>query len=320
MKRISLISGLLPLTAVSLLTGCVDDKYDLSNIDSTSRFTVDNLTVPVNLSEIKLENVVKLDDNDLIEKVVIDGKECYSIVQGGEIAPTEFKLGAVHVNAPAINPTNIPLSIPGASSIPIPDLELPAITLPASDKTNYEFKMQNVDKALLALRDVKTKESIKVEVVLSVPSELAGGDNTIAFQNLKLQLPWGLVCDAAGYDIESGTLSVGQLPVGHDGKARLTLNATGLDLGERGTVVNQQLAISGQVGVIGGELKIHVKNTVVPAQLNIRADYEVSAFDLASFSGDIDYKMDDISIAPITLNDLPDFLDSPETNLVIANP
>lgn len=321
MKRVSLISGLLPLTAVSLLTGCVDDKYDLSNIDTTSRFTVDNLTVPVNLSEIKLENVVKLDDNDLIEKVMIDGKECYSIVKGGEISPTEFKLGGVHVNAPAINPTNIPLSIPEASPIPIPDLELPAISLPASDKSDYEFNMQNVDKALLALKDVKTKEPIKVEVVLSVPSELARGDNSIVFQNLKLQLPWGLVLDKDNdYNIENGVLTVERLPGGSDGKAHLTLNARGLDLGDKGTVVDQQLSVNGQVGVIGGELKIHVKNTAVPAQLNIRADYNVSAFDIASFSGEIDYKMDDISIAPIALNDLPDFLDSPETNLLIADP
>ncbi|MDE6340119.1 MAG: hypothetical protein K2K97_10105, partial [Muribaculaceae bacterium] len=34
----------------------------------------------------------------------------------------------------------------------------------------------------------------------------------------------------------------------------------------------------------------------------------------------IDYNMDAIHIDPIALNNLPDFLDSPETNIIIANP
>ena len=118
MKRQTLVSGLLSLTVVSFVTGCVDDKYDLSNIDTTSRFTVDNLTVPVNLSEIRLENVVNLDDNDLIEKVMIDGKECYSIVRGGEIAPTEFSVGEGHVGAPNIAGTNIHVGLGGLQVAP----------------------------------------------------------------------------------------------------------------------------------------------------------------------------------------------------------
>ena len=36
------------LVALSLpaLTGCIDDKYDLSDVDTTVRVNVDNLTVP----------------------------------------------------------------------------------------------------------------------------------------------------------------------------------------------------------------------------------------------------------------------------------
>ena len=47
MNRQFLVNGLLSITAVSMMTGCVDDKYDLNDIDTTSRFTVDNLTVPI---------------------------------------------------------------------------------------------------------------------------------------------------------------------------------------------------------------------------------------------------------------------------------
>ncbi|MDE6379526.1 MAG: hypothetical protein K2L11_03565 [Muribaculaceae bacterium] len=316
MKRQILVNGLLSLTAVSMLTACVDDKYDLSDIDTTSRFTVDNLTVPVNLSEIKLENVINLDDNENISE--IDGK--YAITKGGEIAPTEFHIASVSVAAPHINSTKLTASIPGVSEIALPELTLPPVIFEGTDKADYEFSMQDIDKALVKLADIKTKETISIKVKLSIPTSLAGGDNKISFSNIKLQLPWGLITDNSGYDQTSGILTVGNLPIESDGTAIVLLNANGLALGDKGEIENGTLAISGQVGILGGELNISVKNTVVPGSLDIHADYEVSSFELASFSGKIDYNMDAIHIDPITLNDLPDFLDSPETNLVIANP
>lgn len=37
------------LIAAASVTSCVDDKYDLSDIDTTARIQVDNLTIPVNV-------------------------------------------------------------------------------------------------------------------------------------------------------------------------------------------------------------------------------------------------------------------------------
>lgn len=39
------------LTAV-VTTGCVDDSYDLSDIDTTTRIEVKDLTIPVNIDAI----------------------------------------------------------------------------------------------------------------------------------------------------------------------------------------------------------------------------------------------------------------------------
>lgn len=332
MKRQTLVNGLIAITAVSVATGCVDDKYDLSDIDTTSRFTVNDLTVPVNLSEIRLENVVDLDDNDLIEKEIIDGQERYAIVQGGEIAPTEFNIGSVHVDAPHIEGTNIHVGLSGLPNvtpgtyIPIPvDLDINLFENSQPTLVDYSFEMHNVHEALKKLNDVKTVNPIEVKVVLSVPSELLGANNTISFRDLKLQLPWGMmVVPNSGYtytsDGEKGILTVPELAVGSDGKAVLTLQATGLELGSKGVVENGNLGIAGQVGVLEGKLHLSVQGITLPSSLDISTSYSVSSFDLKSFGGDIDYNMDAIHIDPISLNDLPDFLDSPETNIVIANP
>ena len=319
MKRQILVNGLLSLTVVSCLTGCVDDKYDLSDIDTTSRFTVKDLTVPVNLSEIKLKNVVNLDDNDLIEKIIIDGKESYSIVQKGDIAPTEFSIGEVNVAAPHIDPTSINVAVPQIPNVPgmqIPEFD---IELPASDMKPYDFRMDNVNEALKVLKNVKTVDPITIAVELSVPSELLGGNNRMTFENLQLQLPSDLITNDEHYET-SGLLKVPTIDVNSEGKAYLSLTASGLELGEKGKVENGQLSVAGTVGILGGNLKVNVSNVTLPSSLDITARYTVSGFKLASFSGKIDYNMDAIHIDPISLNDLPDFLDSPETNLIIANP
>ncbi len=321
MKRQTLVNGLLSITAVTLMTGCVDDKYDLTDIDTTSRFTVNNLTVPVNLSEIKLKNVINLDDN---ENITVENGE-YVLAKGGSIAPTEFNIARVHVTAPTITPTKIEIGLSGLPVAPgtyIPYLiDLGTINIAQSDLVGYEFKMQNVDKSLECLKNIKTSP-IEVKVVLTVPDGLASSENRITFDKLELQLPWGLedVTGVAEYNKSNGKATVTGVQVGADGKAVVNISASGLELNEKGEIKNRELAISGQVGVLGGQLHLSVQNVTLPNSLDIAVNYEVSAFDVEKFSGKINYDMDNINIAPISLNDLPDFLDSPETNLFIANP
>lgn len=321
MNRQFLVNGLLSITAVSMMTGCVDDKYDLTDIDTTSRFTVDNLTVPINLSEIKLDNVINLSDNENIEKLVDgNGNEYYAIVKGGAIAPTAFNLGSIHVNSPELKQSNFHVSLPGNVNVPGVEIDLDPIALPESPLQNYSFDMNNVNVALKQLKNVKTASPIRLEVVLSVPQELAGGSNRISFRDLKIQLPWGLMTDMDGYDVNTGLLSISELPVDGSGKARLVMDASGLDLDDKGVVADGHLGISGQVGIVDGYIKMTLKDLALSGGIDIKADYSISAFDIASFSGDIDYNMDAIHIDPISLSDLPDFLDSPETNLIIADP
>ncbi|MDE5871634.1 MAG: hypothetical protein K2H22_06820, partial [Muribaculaceae bacterium] len=201
MKRQTLVKGLMCLTVVSMLTGCVDDKYDLSDIDTTSRFTVNDLTVPVNLSEIKLENVINLDDNDNVEKIVINGRDCYAIVKNGSIDPTEFSLGGIHVASPELKPSLFSMDI--RSDVNVPGMDV-AIPFPKIDLQDYNFNMHDVDRSLQVLRDVKTNDPIKVEVTLSIPHHLTAGNNIFSFQNLKIQLPKDLITKAEGYDKTSG--------------------------------------------------------------------------------------------------------------------
>ncbi|MDE7096587.1 MAG: hypothetical protein K2O47_03750, partial [Muribaculaceae bacterium] len=327
----TLAKGILSIAAVSVMTGCVDDKYDLTDIDTTSQFKVNNLTVPVELSKIKLQNVINIDDDDetikkdTINKGTDDEKVIYSIQKSGNIDPTEFSLGEVKVAALQINPTNIPIDVhvpelPSLPNIPIPDLPDIDIDLPKTDKQSYEFKMENVNSALEVLTKVTTEAPIDIQVDLRVPEELLGDGVEISFKDIVLQLPTDLITDMAGYSKETGKLKISELPV-VNGKATLNMHATGLDLGNKGKVENGTLGISGQVGVESGKISIKLKSlSITSGNYNITAEYHVSGFELKNFSGKINYDMDDIKINPISLNDLPDFLNNDKTNIIIDNP
>ncbi len=64
-------------TSVYLLTffvalslfACVDNAYDLSNIDSTIGVKVNELVVPLKLDAITLQNMLNLEDNSQIKEI-----------------------------------------------------------------------------------------------------------------------------------------------------------------------------------------------------------------------------------------------------------
>lgn len=321
MKRQTLVNGLLILTAVPFMTGCLDEKYDLSDIDTTSRFTVENLTVPVNLSEIKLENVINLDGNNNITEE--NGE--YVIKKEGSISPTEFNIEGVHVNDPEISPTSLQVGLGGLTVTPgtyiSANTDLGPINMGSSDLVEYTFEMHNVDESLELLDNIKTSP-IELKVILTISKELAVGNNRFSYENLELLLPWGMtgVKGVSGYDKNTGKVIISELPVGPNGQVVIPITADGLELNEKGEIKNRELSISGELGVLGGRIRLSVQDITLPTSFEIAVNYELTGFDIESFSGNINYKMEDINIDPISLSDLPDFLDNSQTNIFIANP
>ncbi len=320
MNRQTLVNGLLSLTVVSVLTGCVDDKYDLKNIDKTSRFTVNDLTVPVNLSEIKLKNVLDIsDDDETIKKVEIDGKEYYAIKKSGQIETSDFTLNSVHVPSIPINPINISVQVPSVGFLPDQYINSD-FDLSPQPLQDYHINLNNIDSSLKKLDRIRTEGKIKIDVVLSVPEAIVASSGKISFKKLKVKLPWGLLTDAEGYEPSDGNMTISEVNVDADGKAHFSILADGLDFDTNGVITDQTLDITDKVGIEGGQIHVEVQASSLPNPLNIKAEFSISAFDIASFSGLVEYKMNDVEIAPVSLSDLPDFLNSPETEIRIADP
>lgn len=83
MKHFLLLSA--GVIAASALTGCVDDKYDLSDIDTTVKVEVNDLTVPVNIDPITMKTIFDINEDDPDATVKeLDG--VYAIVRSGSFS------------------------------------------------------------------------------------------------------------------------------------------------------------------------------------------------------------------------------------------
>ena len=94
---------MLALVSAVAFTSCVDDKYDLSDIDTTVRVNVDNLTIPVNIDEIMLSSI--LEESDQLK--IVNGQ--YAISEDGTFESSEIRIGAVTVGSQTLNPTIVSL-------------------------------------------------------------------------------------------------------------------------------------------------------------------------------------------------------------------
>ncbi|MBO4965229.1 MAG: hypothetical protein J6C81_03060 [Muribaculaceae bacterium] len=86
-KLLSVVVG----TSALLFSGCIDDAYDLSDIDTTSRVNVNGLVIPVNIDQITLDDIISFDENSKIKAVTIGGERFYALVENGEFNSEDIK-------------------------------------------------------------------------------------------------------------------------------------------------------------------------------------------------------------------------------------
>ena len=81
MKSRCFKSVLISTALLATTTACIDDSYDLSNIDTTTKIAVNDLEIPINLDAVKLDNIIELNDDDQV-KVYTDaqGNRFYAVV------------------------------------------------------------------------------------------------------------------------------------------------------------------------------------------------------------------------------------------------
>lgn len=91
--------------ATFALSSCVDDAYDLSNIDMTLGTNVD-LTLPgCSTGEIQLKNIIDLEEDGVVQLVANPkgGDDMYVVCQDGSADIDPINIGAINVKKPTMN-------------------------------------------------------------------------------------------------------------------------------------------------------------------------------------------------------------------------
>ena len=93
------------MSALSLLalSSCMDDAYDLSDIDTTARLQVKELTIPLNLDHITLEQIINLDESsEIVKETDANGNLIYAIKKEGTFKSDPINVAQFTTSKPSI--------------------------------------------------------------------------------------------------------------------------------------------------------------------------------------------------------------------------
>lgn len=248
----------LSITALLFSASCIDNNYDLSDIDTNSRFYVSGLTVPVNMNPVKLDLVLDISDDSDIKK---DEEGNYYFRKEGSFNSKPINVSKITLTKPKVDfggKISVSFSLdPGIKE---------KIRLFAADKTIGEIlsnpqlmKLIGIDadtkildlsfnsdfsSGILELSasgidpNVKSIEYLGTESTdIDIKFKVDGVQKTLkpfAINNLKLTVPKGLYAETLPgitYNPKDGTLEPagGKLSLDQDYICRMDINVTGID-------------------------------------------------------------------------------------------
>ena len=315
MKQFLCLSAAAGLMAVSMAS-CIDDKYDLDKLDKKSEFKLVDLTLPVNVSEVKLDQIIKLDENSSLKVVEMNGKEVYAVVQSGDFESQSLQIKDIQTSTPQIAPTYVEfdvVTVEGQHDFQLRDVPPQPLT----------YTADNVDDYITGFTGIYME---KEPSVLTMEVNLEGAtDIEYELSKLRILMPKGLqVNPVAGYDYNpgSGVLTIDKVGV-KNGKGAISLEITGMELTDEARFENQKLIYESSITFKEATLSVKSGSTsLVPRLVRFSINSTLTALHITSFSGDVHYDLtgEGLDIPSVSLGDLPDFLSQGNTTLRLANP
>lgn len=311
------------IAAASLgFVGCIDDKYDLSDIDTNVRLEVKDLTLPINLDKIELKSIISdPKEGDILQ--IVDGE--YALLRDGDFKSSNLKVDPITIAAPTTTPS---------TSVFRPELPsgAPAKAMPTQvsfyihdkESSPIDYDYSGVSEEIVSIDGLGATWAINYHVTVQ-----ATGNNTSTFylKHFVFQLPSGLegTPSIGSYDRTTGLLTIDDYRI-TDNKLDFIMNVTGIDASQahvKFDATSHTLKINTATGVVDGEIVLElddISTTGIPSELRVSTDLVLSEIVINNFSGKIKYDIDAFNIAPVKLNDLPDVLSQAGTDIKLANP
>lgn len=322
-------------TSLLLFTGCVDDKYDLADIDTTSQFKVNDLVLPLQIDPVTLGDIITVEEGDELKEVTINGKTFYAVQRQGS-----FESDGIIVNSFTAEPS--PMYDKTASFKPGTAADLPS-GLQGNDlyllidpvQEDLEYDAVDIDGSVRELTLINFKP-LTFTIDLSANNLPAGVSSRLA--EVKIYIPKGLEVTGvkagdtdfgpSAYDSASGLLYLDSPFSLQDNSAGITVTATGVDLSRYEGAFSYNPESNSGSFTLRSEFNIESAKLILSGlsssveEISFNVHYEIETLEAVSFLGSIAYDLTGtgLDIDPIKLDNLPDFLAGDETNILIYNP
>ena len=319
MLNTTLISALLLLFA-----SCIDDKYDLGDIDTTVEVKVVDLVVPMNLDEITLSSLISLDEGSEIRE--INGE--YVFVKEGEFSSDDVDVAPISIGAPYIPSTHSEIGIPSnlqvGNDVLIASGKSATLDLVAV-KTSFEALAVDVAPEIRAIDRV----GMDFSVVMTFHIDgLDGVVNSFRYKNLVMALPKGLKCavDKGSFDAATGLYTLDDCLVTNNAlSVRFTFQELDMSKAKAEfSAENHSFRFADEIAILSGKLEFTAAGLVpgakLPSMVTVENTYTASDINVDKFSGKLSYQPNGLSPDPFVIGDLPDVLSQPGTDLGITNP
>jgi len=305
--------------AASAFTSCVDDNYDLSDIDTTVKVEVNDLTIPINIDQFTMETIFDINEDDPEATVkVLNG--VYAIVRSGSFSSNEIKFQPIHLGSSVstasstqIN-TGISGTVPGGIDIAVPF---------TTESVSVSYSSSTIPYEVAEISRLGANFIINYKLLFK---EFIGNISRLSVQDLVIDFPKGLTgtMNIGTYDAEAGKVRIPHAELTTP-ELNLVFTCTALDfykIGGTFTYATHTADINADIQISSGKLCFNSSDYSgnIPSQISIESECHLTDIDVTSFTGRVNYNIEGVDISPVSLDDLPDVLRQKDTRITLTNP
>ncbi len=348
------------LTAVgTVFASCVDSNYKLSDLDTTVGISVNNLTLPLNVDSLVLDQVLDLDDDGKVKRDTLEsGDIIYAIIEKGSFESDAIEIPAFETESPEIEPITSVLTRDKAANIRSrkggiekDGTNFAKYPINVTDFTKFETTGE-VDPSITGIEKIGVNADFGAVINVSENPDLVEKINYISFEELKMNVPKGLEGTfvlsmgkeekniTKCYDNVTGVLDLGKYKEEYGEEFQIKVENTlselkfnahvdAIDVTKAGDDVKLEngefrltssVSVDGDIVIYGDDVNDGFTLDDLPDFINYECTPTLSEIVVSEFTGKIKYDIEDINIDPISLNDIPDMLSQDSTDIKLANP
>ena len=326
---------LLSCGLLTLGTGCTDNDFDLSKIDTTIGIGGNGLTLPTNSTEnIMLDDFLELNNSDLVS--IADNGDYMFHKEGDDCTPAHPNIDKVVVTSQGINNNfKVAVVVPPSALLSGRKLSKRAKKI---DLIKAGGKVAEFEYVGNAPKEIEELTSAGVAAPVTIRVNLSNDLKSFVpkFKELTLQIPSYMHLDITScspnsysYDPKTGKITLKDVNTASD--IVIKGEVTTLDFKATPTTNNKLTFVAnkkneGKVNM-KGEIEtsisfdeINANVTSIPSDLHLSAVMSMDDITITSAKGKFNPDIDLGNLGNIEINDVPDFLTGDEVNVNLHNP